>query len=330
MGGTPPDLRQAARDALQHPRAADRRRARAGRLRGHRRDWHRGVEPWRVARRVRRARSPRAGADCGKPRRLRRDERLCYHPRQLRSRGGGSSAGVIRSRPAGPAVRPCARGRHRARIARAGGQRRADSRARAPAGGAGVERRAHAHTRRRLRRFRAGVLFMSTLAVYPGSFDPLTNGHVDIILRGARLFDRIVVAILVNAEKAPLFSIQERVEIAREVFKDQRNVEVDTFGGLLVDYVEARKAQVIVRGLRAVSDFEFEFQMALMNRRLNSKIETVFMMPAEQYTYISSRLIKEVFALGGGVHGLVPDTVEQRLREKLTAPGDPTSGDGHS
>jgi pantetheine-phosphate adenylyltransferase len=158
---------------------------------------------------------------------------------------------------------------------------------------------------------------MSTLAVYPGSFDPLTNGHVDIILRGARLFDRIVVAILVNAEKAPLFSVQERVEIAREVFKDHRNVEVDTFGGLLVDYVEARKAQVIVRGLRAVSDFEFEFQMALMNRRLNSKIETVFMMPAEQYTYISSRLIKEVFALGGGVHGLVPDLVEQRLRQKV-------------
>jgi len=158
---------------------------------------------------------------------------------------------------------------------------------------------------------------MSTLAVYPGSFDPLTNGHVDIILRGARLFDRIVVAILVNAEKAPLFSMQERVEIAREVFKDHRHVEVDTFGGLLVDYVEARKAQVIVRGLRAVSDFEFEFQMALMNRRLNSKIETVFMMPAEQYTYISSRLIKEVFALGGGVHGLVPDLVEQRLRQKV-------------
>src|SRR5437660_1299145 len=238
MGGTPPDLRQAARDALQHPRAADRRRARAGRLRGHRRDWHRGVEPWRVARRVRRARSPRAGADCGKPRRLRRDERLCYHPRQLRSRGGGSSAGVIRSRPAGPAVRPCARGRHRARIARAGGQRRADSRARAPAGGAGVERRAHAHTRRRLRRFRAGVLSMPTLAVYPGSFDPLTNGHVDIITRGARLFDRIIVAILVNAEKSPLFTMDERVEIARAVFAAHANVEVDTFDGLLVDSVD--------------------------------------------------------------------------------------------
>ncbi len=157
---------------------------------------------------------------------------------------------------------------------------------------------------------------MSTLAVYPGSFDPLTNGHVDIISRGARLFDRIVVAILVNAEKAPLFTMDERVEITRAVFKDQHKVEVDTFDGLLVDYVERRGAQVIVRGLRAVSDFEFEFQMALMNQRLKPKIETVFMMPAEQYTYISSRLIKEVFSLGGRVEGLVPELVEQRLRGK--------------
>src|SRR5579863_762422 len=157
---------------------------------------------------------------------------------------------------------------------------------------------------------------MSTVAVYPGSFDPLTNGHVDIIMRGARLFDRIIVAILVNAEKLPLFSMDERIEIARAVFRDLSNVEVDTFDGLLVDYIERRGAQVIVRGLRAVSDFEFEFQMALMNRRLNPKIETVFMMPAEQYSYISSRLIKEIFALGGRVHGLVPDVVETRLREK--------------
>ena len=156
----------------------------------------------------------------------------------------------------------------------------------------------------------------TTLAVYPGTFDPLTNGHVDIISRGARLFDRIIVAILINAEKAPLFSMDERVEIAREVFKDQPNVEVDTFDGLLVDYVEHRHAQVVVRGLRAVSDFEFEFQMALMNHRLNPTIDTVFMMPAEQYTYISSRLIKEVFALGGRVHGLVPEVVEERLRGK--------------
>lgn len=160
---------------------------------------------------------------------------------------------------------------------------------------------------------------MSTLAVYPGSFDPLTNGHVDIITRGARLFDRIVVAILVNAEKSPLFSTAERVEIARVVFREHTNVEVDTFDGLLVDYVERRQARVIVRGLRAISDFEFEFQLALMNRRLNSNIETVFMMPAEQYSYISSRLIKEVFALGGRVHGLVPDMVEARLRDKQAA-----------
>ena len=151
--------------------------------------------------------------------------------------------------------------------------------------------------------------------------DPATRrieGH-DVITRGARLFDRIIIAILFNADKTPLFTKAERVDIAREVFKHVPNVEVDTFDGLLVDYVEKRKAQVIVRGLRAVSDFEFEFQMALMNQRLNGKIETVFMMPAEQYTYTSSRLIKEVFRLGGRVHGLVPDTVEERLRTKIAA-----------
>lgn len=158
---------------------------------------------------------------------------------------------------------------------------------------------------------------MPTIAVYPGSFDPLTNGHVDIISRGAKLFDRIIVAVLVNAEKSPLFTTDERIEIIRSAFKSEPNVEVDTFDGLLVHYVERRRADVIVRGLRAISDFEFEFQMALMNRRLDSKIQTVFMMPAEQYTYISSRLIKEVFALGGRVSGLVPDMVEQRLRDKL-------------
>ena len=154
------------------------------------------------------------------------------------------------------------------------------------------------------------------LAVYPGSFDPLTNGHVDIIERGTRLFDKIIVAILVNVEKSPLFSMEERVDIVREVFKGRPNVEVDTFDGLLVDYVAKRNADVIVRGLRALSDFETEFQMALMNRRLGPHIETVFMMPAEQYTYISSRLIKEVFSLGGQVRGLVPAIVERRLSEK--------------
>jgi pantetheine-phosphate adenylyltransferase len=165
---------------------------------------------------------------------------------------------------------------------------------------------------------------MPTLAVFPGSFDPLTNGHVDIITRGAKLFDRIIVAILVNAEKTPLFTTEERVEIARAVFHDQANVEVDTFDGLLVDYVARRRADVIVRGLRAVSDFEYEFQMALMNRRLDARVQTVFMMPAEEYTYTSSRLIKEVFALGGRVHGLVPDMVETRLRQKLSPQAQPS------
>jgi pantetheine-phosphate adenylyltransferase len=157
------------------------------------------------------------------------------------------------------------------------------------------------------------------VAVYPGSFDPLTNGHIDIIARGSRLFDRIVVAILVNIEKSPLFTVNERVEICREVFSSQPNVEVDTFDGLLVDYVRRKRATAIVRGLRAISDFEYELQMALMNRRLNSQVETVFMMPAEAYTYVSSRLVKEVVALGGSVEGLVPPVVESRLRAKQLA-----------
>jgi pantetheine-phosphate adenylyltransferase len=157
------------------------------------------------------------------------------------------------------------------------------------------------------------------VAVYPGSFDPLTNGHIDIIQRGLRLFDRVVIAVLINQEKAPLFTVPERVQIAREVFRDRANVEVDTFDGLLVEYAQMKKASVIVRGLRAVSDFEYEMQMALMNRRLCPEVETVFMMPAEPYTYVSSRLIKEVVALGGSVHDLVPDIVERRLREKKLA-----------
>ena len=156
----------------------------------------------------------------------------------------------------------------------------------------------------------------SRVAVYPGSFDPLTNGHVDIIKRGARLFDRIVVAILINLDKECLFSVEERVVIAEEVFKDLLNVEVETFDGLLVDYARKRHADVIVRGLRAISDFEYESQMALMNRRLDDAIETVFMMPAQPNTFISSRLVKEVFDLGGAVGGLVPPFVELRLRTK--------------
>jgi pantetheine-phosphate adenylyltransferase len=155
-----------------------------------------------------------------------------------------------------------------------------------------------------------------TLAIYPGTFDPLTNGHVDIIQRGSRLFDRIIVGILLNVEKSPLFTVSERVEIAKEVFQPYPNVEVDTFDGLLVEYARRKRAGVIVRGLRAISDFEYEMQMALMNRHLNPEVETVFMMPAEPYTYVSSRLVKEVVALGGSVTTLVPSIVEDRLRDK--------------
>ena len=154
------------------------------------------------------------------------------------------------------------------------------------------------------------------VAILPGSFDPLTNGHVDIILRSAHLFERVLVGVLVNADKRPLFTADERVAIVREVFREYPNVEVEAFDGLLVDYARTRRASAIVRGIRAVSDFEYEFQMALMNRHLEPTLETVFMMPAEQYTYLSSRLIKEVFGLGGEVGGLVPPVVEERMRRK--------------
>jgi pantetheine-phosphate adenylyltransferase len=159
----------------------------------------------------------------------------------------------------------------------------------------------------------------ASTVLFPGSFDPITNGHLDIADRALKVFDQLIIAILVNAEKQPLFSIEERVGIIREVLPDPR-VRVDTFSGLLVDYAERVQATVIVRGLRAISDFEFEFQMALMNRRLNPGIETVFMMPAESYSYLSSRLVKEVFQLGGPVAGLVPPLVEKRLREKYGNP----------
>ena len=154
------------------------------------------------------------------------------------------------------------------------------------------------------------------VAVYPGTFDPLTRGHEDLVRRASGLFDKLIVGVADSKNKRPFFTVQERLEIANEVLGHYPNVKVESFSGLLKDFVREHDARVIVRGLRAVSDFEFEFQMALMNQRLNPKIETVFMMPAEQYTYISSRLIKEVFSLGGRVHGLVPELVEQRLREK--------------
>jgi len=164
------------------------------------------------------------------------------------------------------------------------------------------------------------------VAVCPGSFDPLTNGHVDIIERACAIFDRVIVAVLVNMEKTPLFSVDERVAMIREVFRDRPAVQVDTFDGLLVDYVHRKGAHAIIRGLRAVSDFEYEFQMALMNRRLNHDLETVFLMPAEQYTYTSSRLIKEVFKLGGAVDGLVPSIVEDHLRKKRASLSPPFAG----
>ncbi len=154
-------------------------------------------------------------------------------------------------------------------------------------------------------------------AVYPGSFDPLTLGHVDIIERGSALFDKIVVAVLRNIEKSPVFTLEERIEMIQEAFKDRPNVEADSFSGLLVDYTKSKGASAIVRGVRAISDFEYEFQMALMNRRLAPSIETVFMMPAEEYSYVSSRLVKEVAELGGSVTGLVPPGVERRLKKRF-------------
>jgi pantetheine-phosphate adenylyltransferase len=155
------------------------------------------------------------------------------------------------------------------------------------------------------------------LAIYPGSFDPLTNGHLDLIGRGSRLFDGFVVAVLTNLDKEPLFSVEERVAMLRQVTTEFENVTVDTFSGLLVDYANRKKAQVIVRGIRAFSDYEYELQMTLMNRKLEPDLETVFLMPAESYTYVSSRLVKEIFQHGGSVKGLVPPVVEERLRQKV-------------
>ncbi len=156
-------------------------------------------------------------------------------------------------------------------------------------------------------------------AIYPGSFDPLTNGHVDIIERGQQIFDRVIVAVLVNVEKDPLFSSEERMQLLREVTGEWDNVEVDAFNGLLVNYALSKEAEVILRGIRAVTDYEYEFQMALMNRRLKPSIETVFLVPAEAYSYLSSSLVKEVFSLGGSVTGLVPAVVEDFMKRKTAS-----------
>ncbi len=157
----------------------------------------------------------------------------------------------------------------------------------------------------------------SVLAVYPGSFDPITNGHLDLIDRGSRLVDRLIVAILRNESKQPLFTVEERMEMLREVVARYPNVEVDCFDGLLVDYAQARNATVLLRGIRAISDYVEELQMALMNRRLNPNVETIFMMSGEAYSFISSRLVKEVISLGGNISGLVPPSVEARLRHRI-------------
>lgn len=158
---------------------------------------------------------------------------------------------------------------------------------------------------------------MKLTAVYPGTFDPITNGHIDILTRGGRMFDRIIVAILRNPDKDPLFPLEERAEILKAVVSRWANVEVESFDGLLVDFARKRGAQVIVRGLRALSDFEYEFQMTLMNQRLEPGIQTVFMMPSEAYSYVSSRLVKEVARLGGDVTGLVPAEVVARLKKRF-------------
>jgi pantetheine-phosphate adenylyltransferase len=154
-------------------------------------------------------------------------------------------------------------------------------------------------------------------AIYPGSFDPVTNGHVDIIERGLRVFDRIVVAVLKNPKKATLFTTKERVRMIQDLFASKKEVEVRAFDGLLVDFAKAQGTNVVIRGLRAISDFEYEFQMALMNRSLAPDIETFFMMPSVNYSFLSSNLVREVAALGGSVESLVPGPVARRLRQKI-------------
>jgi len=155
------------------------------------------------------------------------------------------------------------------------------------------------------------------IAIYPGSFDPPTNGHLDLIQRGSNIFEELVVAILRNSEKSPLFSVAERRQMLLTLTAELKNVRVDTFDGLMVEYAKSMDATCVLRGIRAVSDYEYELQMALLNRKLEPTLETVFMMPADKYSYVSSRLVREVAQAGGPVKGLVPEVVEQKLRAKL-------------
>lgn len=157
-------------------------------------------------------------------------------------------------------------------------------------------------------------------AIYPGSFDPITNGHLDVVQRATKLFDRVIVAVAKNESKHPLFTLEERIHLVTRAIRHFPNVEADSFDGLLVNYAEKRAAQAVVRGLRAVSDFEFEFQLALMNRKLNERIETIFMMPKDAYTFLSSRIVKEIARLGGDVSAFVPAHVRMALQGKLNQP----------
>src|SRR5438132_8699983 len=158
----------------------------------------------------------------------------------------------------------------------------------------------------------------TSIAIYPGSFDPVTNGHLDLIERGEKMFDLLIVGVLQNAEKTRLLSVKERVEMLREVTKQWSDVEIDVFDGLLVDYARKRGAGVILRGIRAISDYEYELQMALMNRKLEPRLETVFMLPGEPYSYLSAKLVREIAQFGGPLDGLVPAVVEERLRAKIS------------
>jgi pantetheine-phosphate adenylyltransferase len=160
---------------------------------------------------------------------------------------------------------------------------------------------------------------MSVTALYPGTFDPPTNGHIDLIQRGTKLFDHLIVSILNNPGKDPLFTVEERAEMLREAISGMSNVSVATFDGLMVDFARQQGATAVLRGIRAISDYEYEFQMALMNRRLAPDIETVFLQPAGRYSFVSSRMLKEVFAFGGDVSGLVPPNVLKRLRDRIGA-----------
>lgn len=161
---------------------------------------------------------------------------------------------------------------------------------------------------------------MTQVAIYPGSFDPITNGHLSLLRRGLQIFDKIIVAIAINPEKKPLFSLEERVDILKTVLQEYPRAQIDHFQGLLVEYVQKQDSNVVLRGLRALSDFEYEFQLALMNRKLSQKVQTVFMMTDYKWFYISSTIIKEAASLGGNVEGLVPEVVNQRLKEKFGFP----------